>query len=108
MFTDGERASSSSAVVFVCEHGAAKSLVATTYFNKIAAERGLQARAVYRGVSPQDDLSANALKGLREDGLTPPLEKPSSNHAGRRRRRERHLRDRLRASEERHSVRQGR
>src|SRR5438093_12775008 len=65
-------------VVFVCEHGAAKSLVATTYFNKIAAERGLHARAVYRGVSPQDDLSVNALKGLREDGLTPPLEKPSS------------------------------
>jgi hypothetical protein len=30
----------SSTIVFVCEHGAAKSLVATAYFNKIAAERG--------------------------------------------------------------------
>ena len=40
-------------VVFVCEHGAAKSVIATAYFNKIAAERGLRARAVYRGVNPQ-------------------------------------------------------
>lgn len=64
-------------VVFVCEHGAAKSVIATAYFNKIAAERGLTARAVYRGVNPQDDLSADALKGLRDDGLTAPDQKPS-------------------------------
>src|SRR5262249_27683152 len=77
-FRYGEAAPSGPTVMFVCEHGAAKSLIATTYFNKIAAERGLQARAAYRGVSPQADLSVNALKGLREDGLDPPLEKPSS------------------------------
>jgi protein-tyrosine-phosphatase len=64
-------------VVFVCEHGAAKSVIATAYFNKIAAERGLHARAAYRGVNPQADLSAGALKGLREDGITPPDQKPS-------------------------------
>jgi protein-tyrosine-phosphatase len=64
-------------VVFVCEHGAAKSLIATAYFNKIAAERGLSARAVYRGVNPQADLSVSALKGLRDDGLTVPDQKPS-------------------------------
>ena len=65
-------------VVFVCEHGAAKSVIATTYFNKIAAERGLRARAVYRGVNPQADLSVGTLKGLREDGLAVPDGKPSS------------------------------
>lgn len=65
-------------VVFVCEHGAAKSVIATTYFNKIAAEKGLHARAIYRGVNPQEDLSVNTLKGLREDGLTPPDQKPSA------------------------------
>lgn len=64
-------------VVFVCEHGAAKSVIATTYFNKIAAERGLKARAVYRGVNPQTELSVGALKGLRDDGLTAPAQKPS-------------------------------
>src|SRR2546423_15147066 len=65
-------------VVFVCEHGAAKSVIATGYFNKIAAEKGLRARAIYRGVNPQADLSVSALKGLREDGLTTPDRKPSS------------------------------
>src|SRR5256885_47515 len=65
-------------VVFVCEHGAAKSVIATAYFNKIAAERGLHARAEYRGVHPQADLSVGALKGLRDDGLTIPDRKPSA------------------------------
>ena len=64
-------------VVFVCEHGAAKSVIATAYFNKIAAEKGLRARALYRGVNPQADLSVGALKGLRDDGLTTPDQKPS-------------------------------
>jgi len=64
-------------VVFVCEHGAAKSVIATMYFNKIAAERGLRARADYRGVNPQADLSVGALKGLREDGMAVPDRKPS-------------------------------
>src|SRR5438552_4761969 len=65
-------------VVFVCEHGAAKSVIATAYFNKIAAEKGLRARAIYRGVNPQADLSVGALKGLRDDGLTTPDLKPSA------------------------------
>ena len=64
-------------VVFVCEHGAAKSVIAAAYFNKIAAERGLPDRAIYRGASPQAELSVSALKGLKEDGLTLPSDKPS-------------------------------
>ena len=32
-------------VVFVCEQGAAKSVIATSYFNKLARERGLPDRA---------------------------------------------------------------
>ena len=64
-------------IVFVCEHGAAKSVIATAYFNKIAAERGLPVRATYRGANPQAELSESALKGLREDGLAMPTAKPS-------------------------------
>ena len=64
-------------IVFVCEHGAAKSVIAAAYFNKIAAERGLPDRAIYRGASPQAELSVNALKGLKEDGMTLPTAKPS-------------------------------
>lgn len=58
-------------VVFVCEHGAAKSVVAAQYFNKLAAERGLGVRAIARGADPQADLSVSAVKGLKEDGLPP-------------------------------------
>lgn len=65
-------------VVFVCEHGAAKSLVATAYFNKLAAERGLTARATFRGVDPQDALSVRAVAGLKDDGLTIPDGRPTA------------------------------
>jgi arsenate reductase len=64
------------AIVFVCEHGAAKSVIATAYFNKLAAERGLPYRATFRGVHPQDDLSVRALEGLKGDGLVSPSGKP--------------------------------
>jgi arsenate reductase len=65
-------------IVFVCEHGAAKSVIAAAYFNKLAAERGLRERATYRGVSPQTELSVAALKGLRDDGVTVPTAKPAA------------------------------
>ena len=68
--------------MFVCEHGAAKSVIATAYFNKLAAERGLPDRAIYRGANPQAELSVSALKGLREDGLAVPSAKPSPITAG--------------------------
>src|SRR6187431_1179918 len=68
----------SPAVVFVCEHGAAKSVIATAYFNKLAAERGLPYRATFRGTSPQDELSVRAVAGLKEDGIAVPSGKPSA------------------------------
>jgi arsenate reductase (thioredoxin) len=67
-----------SAVVFVCEHGAAKSVVATAYFNKLAAERGLPFRAIFRGTTPQDDLSVRAVEGLKADGVAIPAGKPAA------------------------------
>jgi arsenate reductase len=69
---------SSPTVVFVCEHGAAKSLIASAYFNKLAAERGLTARASFRGVAPQDDLSVRTVAGLKADGLSIPEQKPTA------------------------------
>jgi len=40
-------------VVFVCEHGSAKSLVAAELFNRLARERGVPVRALSRAVSAQ-------------------------------------------------------
>jgi arsenate reductase len=59
------------AVVFVCEHGAAKSVVASQYFNKLAADRGLAIRSIARGADPQAELSVSAVNGLKADGLPP-------------------------------------
>ena len=72
-----QTSASNPAVVFVCEHGAAKSVVATAYFNKLAAERGLPFRATFRGTDPQAELSQSTLKGLRDDGIEIPIGKPA-------------------------------
>jgi arsenate reductase len=72
-----QSAPASPAIVFVCEHGAAKSVIATAYFNKLAAERGLPFRATFRGTDPQAELSQSTLKGLREDGIDVPTGKPT-------------------------------
>jgi arsenate reductase len=63
-------------IVFVCEHGAAKSVVASQYFNKLAADRGLAIRSIARGADPQAELSVSAVKGLTADGLAPVPEAP--------------------------------
>jgi arsenate reductase len=65
-------------VVFVCEHGAAKSVIATAYFNKIAAERGLPYRAQFRATDPQADLSVKVVDGLRADGVAIPAGRPTA------------------------------
>jgi arsenate reductase (thioredoxin) len=58
-------------IIFVCELGAAKSIIAATYFNKVAGEMGLALRAVARGTFPDPELSVNTLAGLAKDGLAP-------------------------------------
>jgi arsenate reductase len=59
-----------STILFVCEHGAAKSIIAAAYFNKLALERGLDVQAIARGTLPDDELSQSTLQGLMADGLT--------------------------------------
>ena len=63
-------------IVFVCEHGSAKSVVAAAYFNWLAEERGINARAISRGTSPDAALHPAAVDGLSHDGLTPPPATP--------------------------------
>jgi arsenate reductase (thioredoxin) len=56
-------------IVFVCEHGAAKSILAAAYFNKLAEERGLNLRAIARGTNPDPEISPKVRDGLQKDGL---------------------------------------
>src|SRR5215469_11314470 len=59
----------SSTIVFVCEHGAAKSVVAAAHFNKLAAEKGLPYRAVSRGTNPEEAIAPAVKSGLAAEGL---------------------------------------
>lgn len=63
-------------VVFICEHGAAKSVIAAAWFNKLASERNLPFHAVARGTAPQEELSEAAVAGLRADGVSFPADRP--------------------------------
>jgi hypothetical protein len=51
-------------VVFVCEHGSVKSLVAMVYFNRRAQERGLAYRAVARGIAAEPEVPSTPLREL--------------------------------------------
>src|SRR5438105_8480439 len=56
-------------VLFVCLHGSAKSLIAAEYFNRLAAARGLGARATSAGTEPDDVIPPRVIQGLRADGI---------------------------------------
>jgi arsenate reductase (thioredoxin) len=63
------RAPAPTQVVFVCEHGSVKSLVAMEYFNRRSKERGLPYRAVARGTAPEPAVPAAVREGLHADGF---------------------------------------
>lgn len=65
-------------VVFVCEHGAALSVVSAAYFNKIAREQHLNLYAIARGTAPQQDLAVSASEGLKADGVVFETERPQA------------------------------
>jgi arsenate reductase len=63
-------------VVFVCEHGSVKSLVAMMYFNRRVEERGLSYRAVARGTAPEPIVPGAVRDGLHADGFLLPAFTP--------------------------------
>ena len=56
-------------VVFVCEHGNVKSVIAMEWFNRLAAERGLALRAVSRGLTPESPVPPAIRERLKGDGF---------------------------------------
>jgi len=56
-------------IVFVCEHGSAKSVIAATYFNKLAKEKNIQWEAIARGTDPDAEVSPKTKKLLSSEGL---------------------------------------
>jgi arsenate reductase len=56
-------------VVFVCEHGAAKSILAATEFDALANARGVAARAVARGTAPASAIEPIVVDRLANEGV---------------------------------------
>lgn len=63
-------------VVFVCEHGAGRSLIASRYFEQQAKQEGLKVNVLFKGLSPDPVLGEVPKQGLIKDGFTFKDEKP--------------------------------
>ena len=63
-------------VLFMCPHGAAKSLMASAYFQKLARERGLNVRVDSAGTEPDPALSKGVVAHLQKNGYAIPIDKP--------------------------------
>lgn len=55
-------------VVFVCEHGNVKCLIAAVLFNQAAQKRGLALRSISRGIKPDASVPAKIAAELEKDG----------------------------------------
>jgi arsenate reductase len=68
--THSATAADSEQVLFVCEHGNVKSLMAASYFNELAVERKLPLHAISRGVSVDSTSVPPAIvAGLHAEGI---------------------------------------
>jgi arsenate reductase (thioredoxin) len=78
-----QKVDASAPIVFVCEHGAVKSVVAAALFNKLAAERGVPLRAISRGTDPDPAIPAPVRDGMSAEGLTvDPMFRPTRLTSG--------------------------
>ncbi len=60
---------SSRTVVFVCLHGAAKTVIAGAYLNRLSAQRGLDVRATAAGIEPEPEIPLNVREGLLRENV---------------------------------------
>jgi arsenate reductase (thioredoxin) len=63
-----QRVGPDSTVVFVCEHGNVKSVIAAALFNREASARHLGAHAVARGVTPEPSVPTAIATKLQAEG----------------------------------------
>jgi protein-tyrosine-phosphatase len=56
-------------ILFVCLHGAAKSVIAASHCQRLADEAGLAVRATFAGTEPDPEMAPAAAAGLRAEGI---------------------------------------
>src|SRR5262245_31322136 len=63
-------------VLFICPHGAAKSVLASAYFKQLAKERGLNVQVDAVGTDPDPSVSKVVAEHLQKNGYEIPVTKP--------------------------------
>jgi arsenate reductase (thioredoxin) len=63
-------------VLFMCPHGAAKSVLASAYFERMAKERGLNVRVESAGTDPDPTVSPAVAAHLKRQGYPVPEANP--------------------------------
>ena len=63
-------------ILFMCPHGAAKSVLASAYFQRLAKERGLNVRVVSAGTDPDPEVAPAVSTHLKKQGYEIPIAKP--------------------------------
>jgi arsenate reductase (thioredoxin) len=63
-------------VLFMCPHGAAKSVLASAYFERLAKERGLDVRVESAGTDPDPTVSPAVAAHLKRQGYPVPGSNP--------------------------------
>jgi arsenate reductase len=61
--------STSPSVLFVCLHGAAKSVLAAADLHRLAADRGLDIAADWAGTEPDPEIAPGVVAALRAEGI---------------------------------------
>ncbi len=64
-------------VVFVCEHGSAKGIIAAIEFESMAKEKGLDLIILARGTNPDAEIPKLIRDGLKADGYDAGTRKPT-------------------------------
>jgi arsenate reductase (thioredoxin) len=63
-------------VLFVCQHGSAKSVIAATHFRRLAGEQQLRLQAATAGLEPDDEIPPIVMAGLLMDGFEVSEQRP--------------------------------
>ena len=72
-----QKAPATTKIVFVCEHGSAKSVIAAAHCRRLAQERGLNLEIVSRGSTPDAEIPPGVRNGLKADGIDVGTLKPA-------------------------------
>jgi arsenate reductase (thioredoxin) len=74
--TEHPKSSKPPTILFMCPHGAAKSVLASAYFQRLAKERGLNVHVASAGTEPDATVSPAVVAHLKERGYPVPIATP--------------------------------